>query len=178
MIDGVDISAERDVHVQVSGESAPGHWLMRKNCSLSPRQVLIFYLSLTTVSFLFAGIFAVQGLWLILPFTAVENLVLAAALLYYARHALDREEVVLDGDELHVYITDGSSVTHHRFNAHWVRLEWRGRRSDTLWLCQGDHSIPLGAYLVPDKRRLFARDLRVALRARPFRTPLAECRDE
>ena len=82
--------------------SCPAHerqWLMCKNCSFSPRQVLLFYLSLTAVSFFFAGIFAVQGLWLVLPFAVVENLVLAAALLYYARHALDREYVALAGDE-------------------------------------------------------------------------------
>jgi uncharacterized membrane protein len=146
--------------------SCPGQeyqWLMRKNCSFSPRQVMLFYLSLTSVSFLFALIFALQGLWVILPFAIVENLMLAGALLYYARHALDRECVALARDELHVYVVDGSRVIHHCFNARWVRLEWRGRLGDALWLCQGDREIPLGRYLIPERRRAFARELRLAL---------------
>lgn len=142
----------------------PEHrWLMRKNCSFSPRQVMLFYLSLTSVSFLFALIFTLQGLWVILPFAIVENLVLAGALLYYARHALDRECVALVRDELHVYLVDGSRVVHHCFNPRWVRLEWRGRLGDALWLCQGDREIPLGRYLILDDRRAFARELRHAM---------------
>ena len=143
-------------------------WLMCKNCSFSPRQVIFFYLSLTAVSFLFAGIFAMQGLWLVLPFAVVENLVLAAALLYYARHALDREYVALRGDALHVCVVDGNRITHYCFNAHWVRLEWRGRRGDALWLCQSDKEIPLGIYLTPERRQAFAHELRAALRAQPL----------
>src|SRR5690606_33494030 len=146
MLDSPDIA---DTQWVFGAGPCPGHehhWLMRKNCSLSPRQLLFFYLSLTSVSFLFAIIFALQGLWVILPFAAAENLVLAGALLYYARHALDRECVVLIEDELHVYVVDGSRVVHHCFNARWVRLEWRGRRGDVLWLCQGDREIPLGGY--------------------------------
>lgn len=170
MMDSPDIADAPCVSGDGSCAGHERHWLMRKNCSFSPRQVILFYLSLTSVSFLFAVIFALQGLWVILPFAAVENLVLAGALLYYARHALDREYVALDGDELHVYVVDGSRVTHHCFNARWVRLEWRGRLGDALWLCQGDREIPLGGYLVPESRRVFARELRRALSAQPLRS--------
>ena len=53
------------------------HWVLRKNCSFTPRQVLYFYLSLTAVSISIALWFTWRGLWLVLPYAVVENLVLA-----------------------------------------------------------------------------------------------------
>ncbi len=144
---------------------ASTYWLLRKNCSFSPRQVLAFYLSLTLVSFAIAGFFALKGLWMVLPFAVLDNLVLAAALLYYARHALDRECISLQGDELCVEHVNGAQVIRHCFNARWVRLEWRGRGDDKLWLCHASQSLPVGIYLTPARRRRFAHELRKAIRA-------------
>ncbi|GAA5234849.1 hypothetical protein GCM10025795_31140 [Verticiella sediminum] len=148
---------------------APHRWLLRKNCSLSPRQVALFYLSLTLLSFAFAAYFSWRGLWLVWPFALAENLLLACALLYYARHALDRECVCLDGDALTVDVVRGAVVTRHAFNAAWARLEWRGRRGDVLWLCEGRRAMPLGLWVAPPARRAFARELRQALRQRSAR---------
>ncbi len=138
-------------------------WLLRKNCSVSPRQVLVLYVSLTLLSFGFAAFFAWRGAWMIWPFALVENAALAAALLFYGRHALDRECVTLEGDVVHVCVMRAQRTTHHRFNANWVRLDWRG---DVLWLCQGHEGVPVGTFLTPGRRRRLAAELRRALRSR------------
>lgn len=47
-------------------------WLMKRNCSLSPRQVGWFYLSIVILSFVIASFFAWQGAWFVLPFSGLE----------------------------------------------------------------------------------------------------------
>ena len=77
----------------VSGQSI--HWLLKRNCSITPRQLLWFYLSLCVVSFGIAAMFWVQGVRLVMPFAWLELLALGAALLLYARHATDSETIAL-----------------------------------------------------------------------------------
>lgn len=139
-------------------------WVLRKNCSFTPRQVLLFYLSLTVVGLGIAGYFTWRGLWMVLPFAVLENLALAAALLYYARHALDRECVWLHDGLLRVDVIRANQVTQYRFPACWARLEWRGRRDETLWLCHGRQAVRVGSYITPRHRRRFAAELGTALR--------------
>jgi len=153
------------------------HWVLRKNCSFTPRQVWWFYLSLTFVASAIAMVFAWLGLWVVLPFAIVENLLLAAALLYYARHALDRECVWLHDGQLRVDVIRANEVTQYRFSASWARLEWRGRRGDILWLCHGREAVRVGSHITPRLRRRFATELRQAMRrqaAPPLPLPTPE----
>lgn len=140
------------------------HWVLRKNCSFTPRQVLWFYLSLTSVALGIAGYFAWRGLWLVLPFALLENLGLALALLYYARHALDRDCIWLHDGKLRIDLVRARGVTQYRFPATWTRLEWRGRRNDILCLCHGSEAVRVGSYVTPRQRRRFAAELRTALK--------------
>src|SRR5437868_14875252 len=55
-------------------------WLMKRNCSLSPRQVGWFYLSIVCLSFAIALFFAWRGSWLVLPFAGLDLLGLGIAL--------------------------------------------------------------------------------------------------
>ena len=69
-------------------------WLLRRNCSMTPGQLVAFYLSLCAWSFAIAGAFWLRGATLVLPFAGLELLGVGAALLIYARHATDRERMV------------------------------------------------------------------------------------
>lgn len=93
-------------------ESPRKNWLMKRNCSLSPRQVGWFTLSVVISPFTIATFFAWQGVWLVLPFAGLEVAILGWALLYYARHASDYEHVWLDEDAL---------VIEQAFASRWVR---------------------------------------------------------
>ncbi len=98
-------------------------WLLRRNCSLTPRQLLWFYLSLCAISFGIATMFWVQGVRLVMLFAWLELLALGAALLAYARHATDSETIALADDMLTVELACGSRVQRVAFQPHWVRVE-------------------------------------------------------
>lgn len=141
-------------------------WVLKKNCSFTPRQVLLFFLSLSLASLLIASYFVWRGLWLVLPFTLINNLALAVALLFYARHALDRECVSLVGDNVRVDVIRGANTQRYDFNVEWLRLKWGGRRNESLWLGQGNTFVNVGTFLTPGRRRRFARELQAAMQRR------------
>ncbi len=149
-----------------SGASAVKHWVLKKNCSFTPRQVMLFFVSLTTASLLIAFYFVWRGLWMVLPFAVIYDIALAVALLAYARHALDRECVSLVGDILRVDVVRGPRVTRYEFNAQWARFKWDGRRNESLWLGHGDRYVRVGTFLTPQRRRRFARELQAAVQRR------------
>ena len=72
-------------------------WLMKRNCSFSPKQVGLFYLSIVSSSLLVAGYFLFIGVWMIIIFTSIEILALTIALYVYTRHALDYEKITIVG---------------------------------------------------------------------------------
>ncbi len=77
------------------GAGARIEWLLKRNCSITPRQLFGVYLSLCAASLAIAGGFAWVGASPVLVFAGVELLLVGAALLLYARHALDHERITL-----------------------------------------------------------------------------------
>ena len=70
-------------------------WILKRNCSLTPRQSAAAYALLCTGSFGVALFFLLQGYWIVLAFSLVEMAAVGWALLHYARHALDVERIAL-----------------------------------------------------------------------------------
>lgn len=64
-------------------------WLMKRNCSVSPRQFVLFYASLAGVSLAIAAMMMWRGAWLVMPFTGIELLAVGIAFAIHARHAID-----------------------------------------------------------------------------------------
>ncbi|WP_420994550.1 DUF2244 domain-containing protein [Cupriavidus sp. 30B13] len=153
-----------------SGSSAGGpgapdkDWLMKRNCSLSPRQVGWFYLSIVCVSLAIASFFAWRGSWFVLPFAGLDLLGLGIALLVYARHAADYERVSLAGGLLVVVSVNAGQVTRHEFNPLWVRVELDESLRALVQLRSGKCAVQVGCFLDPYKRRKFAQELVSALR--------------
>ena len=143
---------------------APHDWLMKRNCSLSPRQVGWFYLSIFTVSLVIALLFAVQGSWLVLPFAGLDLLGLGIALLVYARHATDYERVSINDGVLVVETASAQRLTREEFNPHWVRVELGESSRALVTLRSGGRVVRVGCYLDLHKRRKFAQELAAALR--------------
>ena len=73
-----------------SGDGWMRDWVFRRNCSMSPRQLIVFYASLCVVSLIVASIAWDVGGSLVLPFTGIELGSVALALVVYGRHATDR----------------------------------------------------------------------------------------
>jgi len=139
-------------------------WVLRRNRSLAPRQLLIFYASLCVLTGGIALMFWVQGARMVMPFAWIELLAVGAALLAYSRHAADRECIALRGDRLTVEKVNGSHVERVEFQPAWVRVEPKHGDRSLIELSGQGRRIAVGRFVRPEQRRQLAEELRFALR--------------
>jgi uncharacterized membrane protein len=140
-------------------------WVLRRNCSMSPRQVFGAYLLLCFVSLLIAGGFTWWGAAPVLAFAAVELTLVGIALLIYARHAADRETITLEGEALWVEHRCGNHVERAEFRSAWVRVEPQHGEGSLVELSGQGRQVRVGRYLRPELRTPLAREIRCALRS-------------
>jgi uncharacterized membrane protein len=142
-------------------------WLLRRNCSITPRQLGGVYLSLCVFSVLIASFFFWQGAPYVMAFAGLELLLVGAALLAFARHVGDREVLTLAGRSLTVEQVNGSRVERTDFTAEWLTVEPVGDHGSLLQLSGEGRTVRVGRFLRPELRGAFARELRLALRHAP-----------
>jgi uncharacterized membrane protein len=138
--------------------------VMKRNCSIAPRGILVMYLSLCALSLLIAGGFWVAGAPTVMAFAGLELLVLGAALLAYARHATDCETITLAGSELAIEHRCGVALQSARLHAEWVRVEPMRDDASLVELSSRGQRTCVGRYLRPEWRPQLAQELRHALR--------------
>lgn len=139
-------------------------WLLKRNCSFSPVHLVAVFGSLALISLVVAGALWSQGAPLVVPFAGLEIAALAAALLAYARHAADREHLVLRSGRLTVECTLGRSVERAEFEPSWVRVEPAAGDRSLIELTGQGQRIEVGRFVRPEQRRALADELRFALR--------------
>lgn len=139
-------------------------WVLKRNCSLTPGQLLGFYASVCAVSLGIAVGFAWNGAPVVLWFAGIELLLLALALLFYARHATDADTVTLSGQDLTVEQSFGALRTSARFRTPWVSVEPSQGDGSLIELSGQGQVARIGRFLRPEARADFARELRSALR--------------
>jgi uncharacterized membrane protein len=139
-------------------------WLMRRNCSASPRQFVCFYASLALVSSMIALLWAVWGAWPVLPFTGIELLAVGVAFVVHARHAVDYERIRLFSNRLVIEQVSGARSTQFEFNPRWVRVEQGESPRDPIRLVSRGQAVTVGLHLAQYRRAQFAGELRVWLR--------------
>ena len=140
-------------------------WVLKRNCSITPRQLLAVYLSLCVVSLGIGVGFWWQGAPAVLAFAGLELAALGLALLVFARHAADRETITLDGHNLAVVHRFGRSTRQTLFRSAWVRVEPQGAQGSLVELSGEGASACVGRYLPAHLRADLAQELRSALRA-------------
>lgn len=150
----------------LSSEDGSGgvQWVLRRNCSMTPGQLAGFYASVCVVSLGIALGFAFNGAPVVLWFAGIELVLLAFALLFYARHATDVDTVTLSGQDLTVDQSFGSVHTSARFRAPWVSVEPSQGDGSLIELSGQGQVARVGRFLRPEARADFARELRSALR--------------
>ena len=135
-------------------------WLMKRNCSFSPKQVGLFYLSIVCFSLLVAGYFWLLGAWMILIFTSLALLVLTIALYVYSRHALDYEKITITGKQLIVEKSWGGKVQIEEFNTIWTKLYCGGTGRHRLALKSSTKEVPIGFFVVMNEQEQFEKELK------------------
>ena len=143
----------------------PGlQWVLRRNCSFSPRQLFAVYLSLCVVSLVIALAFTWHGASPVLAFATIELVLVGLALLVYARHATDHERITLAGDALCVEHRRGPHLDQTQFRSAWVRVEPQAGDGSLVELTGEGQRARVGRYLRPELRTPLANELRAALR--------------
>jgi len=139
-------------------------WVLKRNCSITPRQLFGVYLSLCALSLAIASGFAWVGASPVLAFAGVELLLVGAALLVYARHATDHERITLAGQALCVEHQHGTRTERSEFRAERVRVEPLSSDRSLIEVGAQGRTVRVGRYLRPDLRPSLAQELRAALR--------------
>lgn len=146
-------------------EPVPFERLMKRNCSMTPRQALLVYALLCTATLGIALVFTWRGAWMVLAFALLETGALGAALIHYCRHALDHERVRLEHGCLLVECADGTRLSTVQLDPGHARVSLpdSGMRSLVLIEARGVR-VEIGRYLTPSARLELVRALRTALR--------------
>ena len=148
-----------------SGESC--QFIVRPNRSLTPRQQKVFFLFMCTVVLGIAGVFALRGFWLVLPFAGLELAVLAYALWHCARSGAVTEVISVAPD--HISVDRGGA---HLARVWETPLAWAQVRLDRggedwypsrLVIRSHGKEVQLGSFLNEDERERLAVELRRAV---------------
>jgi uncharacterized membrane protein len=146
------------------GDVCAVEWEFRRNCSISPRQLLAAYAGLCAASLAVALFFWTQGARLVMVFAWIELTAVGVAMLVWARHACDRERIVLQADSLRVERCEGSRVESVEFEPEWVRVERQPSGGALIELSAQGRAVKVGRHLRPELRALLAEELRAVLR--------------
>jgi len=145
-------------------------WILKRNCSLTPRQSAAAYLLLCTGSFGIALFFLVQGFWIVLAFSVLEMAAVGWALLHYARHALDLERIALTERSLVVERIDAGRHSQFRLDPGRTRVNPPLPRKRKLILLEAPGTcIEVGSYVSEPIRQQVAQELARAMRSHPTR---------
>jgi uncharacterized membrane protein len=144
-------------------------WLIKRNCSASPRQLALVFGSLVAISFAFGAAFAAHGLWMVLPFVGLELVAVAAAFISYGRRAGDFERIELADGGLVVEQVVGGRRTGWVLDPRQVRVEVEGHSEAgsrvRVHLRSPTERIEVGCHLLDARRAQLARALGRALRS-------------
>lgn len=136
-------------------------WLSKRNCSISPRQLLGFFASLSLLSLLVAALCWFSGARLVPPFTVLELLVMAVAMLAYARHATDRERVEFGEQQVVVEWECAGRVERTVLPTRQTRILMHD--NGLIVFSAAGTKVFVGRYTRPERRERLARELRQSL---------------
>lgn len=126
--------------------------------------VYVVYGVLCALSLAVASSFWAQGVQVVMPLAWVELMLVGSGLWALARHASDRERIVLRGNRLTVERASGSHVERVEFQPAWVRVEPEHGDRSLVELSGQGRRIAVGRFVRPEQRRQLAEELRWALR--------------
>lgn len=135
-------------------------WQMRRNCALTPKQLLQFYIALVCLSLIVATGFYLAGVWMIPIFTALELSAVTIGFFIYCRHALDSETIEIEGKRLLVKKFIGYKETLYEFNTQWARIEQPNEDDKTFFIAQSNLRVELGQFIRHEQQLALIRQLR------------------
>lgn len=138
--------------------------MMKRNYSLTPKQLGVFYLSIVSFSLLIAICFLIIGVWMILIFTTLELVALTVALYIYTQHALDYEKITIVGKQLLVEKSCGGKAIVEEFNTAGTTLRYSETGGNCLSLKSSKKEVSIGLFVGLNQQEQFVNELRNFLR--------------
>jgi len=138
-------------------------WQMRRNCALTPKQLLKFYIVLVSLSLTVGAGFFLAGVWVIPIFTGLELSAVTLGFFIYCRHALDCETIEIDGKRLVVKKFIGYKEVVYEFNTQWAKIEPTLEGSKVFHISQSHQRVELGQFLRPEQQMPLIASIRIHL---------------
>lgn len=146
--------------------------VLAPNNSHSWLQTVVFLSSIGSILLAISVFFALQGLWMVLPFAGVEFLALGLAMILVSRTSARRQVISIDRDRirvekgtcLHRFIADHGPKDCFEYPRSWVRLtcvppshDWHPSR---LMLGASGRNVEIGEFLTEEERQELATQLK------------------
>lgn len=150
---------------EVTNSDAVGRsWALRRNCAMSPYQLLAIFGAIATVSLSIAVFWALMGHWVILPYALLECVALGLAFLVYCRHAQDGQWVAVRGGVVEVEERVGGRICRQDLPLHGLRITVHPEdRSGLVCLDSGVAQATVGRFVDQKSRHRFYKEFRQAL---------------
>lgn len=104
------------------GSRGEYRFVLSPNCSISWRELLLFYLLTCCIALAVGLFFTLQGLWFVLPFSGLEMLALGIGLYLTSRKVHQREVITLDPERTRVEKGLRHVDQSWEFSTPWVRV--------------------------------------------------------
>ncbi len=138
--------------------------VLSPNCSISWRELVLFYLFTCFIALAIGVFFLFQGMWLVLPFSGLEMAALGACLYLTSRKVYRREVITLDRDRTRVEKGVRQVDQSWEFETPWLRLidERTGVRKRDRRLAIGSHGnyVEIGGFLDSTEKEALAFQLK------------------
>ena len=145
-------------------------WHLRRNCSVTPRQLGALYASLCLVTVVISLWFWAIGAKMVLGFAGLELLLVGVAFLVYARHAADGETVSLQDGSLIVERESGGGRERLEFRGAHVRIDVPADRRALIEVRAHGRKVEIGRHVRPEWRPALAGEIRRALQTSGYAT--------
>ena len=134
------------------GSSQEFSLLLKRNCSISPKGMILVFALLAVATLGIATGFALVGAWLVLPFAGLEVAALVTAFVLTARHAADYERIEIARGRLTVEVAEGRALRRHELKRGALRVRHAPERARVLLTCAGSGEIEVGRHLDAEAR--------------------------
>ena len=153
---------------EANSENPLSRFVVTPNCSMTWRDNKIFVASLAIISFGIAGAFAVQGLWMIIPFAGLEIIFLTVILYMCCLRATQCEVISIGADNIQIEVGRQKMRELHSFQKAWTCVELypprRSNENSRLVMRSKGKELEIGACLSEPDRKSLALSIKQALR--------------
>jgi uncharacterized membrane protein len=140
-----------------------GHeFYLKRNCSISPKQLAYVFLALGSISVLIGYAFFLLGASLILPFSFVEVFALLTAYFYNAIHANDYECLVIDREYVHFEAKYGTAYREEKLLKSMTRI-FPSENKNLINIWQGQKNIIFGRHIHLNHRPILEKEIKILL---------------